>query len=172
MTELHRDDVHDASAHPPAEEDRIGSRAIVLVGVGALIVFFVASLAAIGAMKRQQSRLIPDGPAPLPAELGQSKIGLLEQRLFENSNQADVVQRVQRSKLESYGWVDPAQGIIRIPIERGYELVLAGERPEGSPSTAIGKYDEGTDRSGSAPAGPPAGSRSGGESPPRNGASR
>ena len=165
MTELHRDDAHHASAHPPAEEDRIGSRTIVLVGVGALLVFFVASVAAIGAMKRQQSRIIPDGPAPLPAELGQSKIGLLEQRLFEDSNQADVVNRVQRGKLESYGWVDPEKGVIRIPIERGFELVLAGERPEGSPSTALGKRDREATTQG-APAGVP-GSSGGGSSPPR-----
>jgi hypothetical protein len=167
MTELHRDDVHHASAHPPAEEDRIGSRTIVMIGVGALLVFFVASLAAIGAMKRQQGRINPEGPAPLPAELGQSKIGLLEQRLFENSNQADVVNRVQRAKLGSYGWVDPAQGIIRIPIERGMEMVIAGERPEGAPSTAIGRYEPG--RSGPAQPAPPAGR---GAAPPQNGAAR
>jgi hypothetical protein len=171
MTELHRDDAHHATAHPPAEEDRIGSRTIVLVGVGALLVFFVASLAAIGAMKRQQGRINPDGPGPLPAELGESKIGLLEQRLFENSNQADVVHRVQRSKLESYGWVDRSQGIIRIPIDRGMELVLAGERPEGSPSTAIGKYERGAEPSGNAPA-PARGANGGGDESPRKGAAR
>jgi hypothetical protein len=170
MTELHRDDVHHESAHPPAEEDRIGSRTIVMVGVAALLVFFVASLAAIGAMKRQQSRIVPDGPAPLPAELGQSKIGLLEQRLFENSNQADFVNRVQRSKLESYGWVDRSQGIIRIPIERGFELVLAGKRPEGAPSTAIGKREPGAAPAGGAPAAAPAGTD--GSAKPRNGAAR
>lgn len=142
MTEIHHDHAHHASAHPPAEEDRISSRKIVMVGVGALLVFFVASLGAIAAMKRQQARIIPDGPAPLPAELGQSKIGVLEQRLFENSNQADVVNRVQRAKLESYGWVDPEQGIIRIPVEQGMELVVAGERPEGAPSTAIGNVEQ------------------------------
>lgn len=171
MTELHRDDVHHASAHPPAEEDRIGSRTIVMVGVGALLVFFVASLAAIGAMKRQQGRINPDGAAPLPAELGQSKIGLLEQRLFENSNQADVVHRVQRSKLESYGWVDREQGIIRMPIDRGIQMVIAGERPEGAPSTAIGKYEPGAAPASSAPASPDDGSSSGVKRP-RNGAAR
>lgn len=146
MTELHHDEAHHASAHPPAEEDRIRSRAVVMVGVGALLVFFVASLAAIGAMKRQQSRINPEGPAPLPAELGQSKIGILEQRLFENSNQAEVMRTVQRSKLESYGWIDREQGIIRIPIERGMQQVIAGERPEGAPTTAIPRPEAGGSR--------------------------
>jgi hypothetical protein len=116
-------------AHPPAEEDRIQSRTIVLVGVASLIVFFVASLVAIASMRRQQGELRPQGAAPLPAELGEAKIGILEQRLFENSNQATVLREVQRRKLESAGWVDRAQGIARIPIDRAMELVLQGERP-------------------------------------------
>jgi hypothetical protein len=116
-------------AHPPAEEDRIHSKTIVFVGVAALVVFFVASLVAIAAMKKQQRDLLPDGPAPLPAELGQSKIGVLEQRLFEYSNQAAVLREVQRRKLESAGWVDRAQGVARLPIGRAMELVVQGERP-------------------------------------------
>ena len=116
-------------AHPPAEEDRIHSRTIVFIGVASLIVFFAASLAAIGSMRKQERELLPQGPAPLPAELGQSKIGILEQRLFEFSNQASVMNEVQRRKLDSAGWVDRGQGIARIPIGRAMELVLQGERP-------------------------------------------
>lgn len=172
MTEqLHDEHPHDASAHPPAEEDQIRSRAIVGVGVAALLLFFVASLAAIGAMKRQQARINPEGPAPLPAELGKSKIGIIEQRLFESSNQAEVVREVQRAKLESYGWVDRTRGIIRIPVEQGMQLVIAGKRPEGAPTTALPMVQPGApDVSAPTPSG--GGSNVSGPPSPRNGARR
>jgi hypothetical protein len=124
---------HSAGAHPPAEEDRIHSKTIVFVGVAALCVFVVASVVTITWMKRRQAELAPEGPPPLPAELGQSKIGMLEQRLFENSNQAQVMTRVQRQKLEQYGWVDRERGVVRIPIGEAMERVVAGERPQPSP---------------------------------------
>jgi hypothetical protein len=124
---------HSAAAHPPAEEDRIHSKTIVFVGVAALCVFFVASVVTITWMKRRQAELAPEGPAPLPAELGQSKIGILEQRLFENSNQAEVMRRTQERKLEGYGWVDRERGVVRIPIAEAMKRVLAGERPAASP---------------------------------------
>lgn len=123
-------------AHPPAEEDRVHSRTIVLVGVAALVVFFVASLAAIGAMRRQQRQLLPEGPAPMPELLGSAKIGLLEQRLFEHSNQAEAWRAAQRRRLESYGWVDPAKGVVRMPVERAMQLVLEGARPPASGEAA------------------------------------
>jgi hypothetical protein len=125
---------HSAGAHPAAEEDLIHSRTIVFVGVGALVLFFVASLATIGWMKRRQAELLPQGAAPYPAELGRSKIGLLEQRLFENSNQAEATRAAQLRKLDSYGWVDVEKGVLRIPIDRAMELVVKGERPKGEPS--------------------------------------
>jgi hypothetical protein len=36
---------------------------------------------------------------------------------------------IQRRELESYGVVDPARGIVRIPIQRAMELYLRGRRP-------------------------------------------
>jgi hypothetical protein len=120
-------------AHPPAEQDRIRSRTIVAVGVASLVVFLVASLVVVAGLRRQQRQLLPDGPRPLPAELGKSKIGIVEQRLFEHSNQAQATSRVQRRKLETYGWVDPAQGVVRLPVERGMQLVIEGQRPVATP---------------------------------------
>jgi hypothetical protein len=135
---------HDAGAHPPAEEDRIRSGTIVFIGVAALVLFLVASLATIGAMRRQQRALLPQGPAPYAEPLGTSKIGMLEQRLFENSNQVQAMYGAQRQKLRSYGWVDPAQGVVRIPIDRAMEMVMRGERPpasseHGQPETRAGE---------------------------------
>jgi hypothetical protein len=142
--ELHgtHPDAHAGGAHPPAEEDRIRSGMIVFIGVAAVVLFFVASLAVIGAMRRQQRAILPQGPAPYAEPLGTSKIGLLEQRLFENSNQVQAMYEAQRQKLRSYGWVDPAQGVVRIPIDRAMEMVMRGERAPASSGHADAEKEQ------------------------------
>ena len=116
---------HDASAHPKTEDDRIDSRAVVLVGVGALVVFTLASIAAGTYLHRRQAERA--GP-PLPAEIGQTKIGLVEQRLFDQPlrGAADKAARVKR--LESYGWVDQGKQVAHLPIDVAMQLVAAGVR--------------------------------------------
>ena len=115
--------------HPPAEEDVIPSGKIVLVGVAALVIFFLGSLAAGLGMRMVQREANPDGPAPVPSQAGQAKIGIVEQRLFANSNQGVAWREQARRQLESTGWVDRQKGIAHIPIERAMELVEKGARP-------------------------------------------
>ncbi|HVI76330.1 MAG TPA: hypothetical protein VM683_15195 [Anaeromyxobacteraceae bacterium] len=120
---------HGGIAHPPAEEDVVPSRRIALVGVGALIVFFVGSLAAGLGMRTLRRELNPDGPAPIPAEVGKAKIGMIEQRLFEHANQGPAWRAQAERRLHSYGWADRERGIVHIPIDRAMELVVKGEHP-------------------------------------------
>ncbi len=116
-----------------SEPDVVPSGSIVAVGVGALVIFLLASLAATTYL-RGQERQHPLPPAP--PELGRSKIGMVEQQLFELADRGarDHARRVQR--LQSYGWVDRSQGIAHIPIGEAMDLVLHGVRPSGPPSAA------------------------------------
>jgi hypothetical protein len=116
-------------AHPPAEEDQLPSGKIYMVGVVALVVFFIGSLAAGIGMKAMQRRLNPDGPALVPYAAGQGKIGIVEQRLFEHSNMGPAWREAAHQRLDSVGWVDRQRGIVHIPIARAMELVERGERP-------------------------------------------
>jgi len=120
---------HGGIAHPPAEEDVIASGAIVWVGVIAMIVFVVGSLAAVWQLQATRRAANPDGAAALPALAGQAKIGIVEQRLFENANQGVAWKEQARRRLETYGWVDEAKGVVHIPIDRAMDLVEKGERP-------------------------------------------
>ncbi len=120
---------HHGIAHPPAELDVVPSRRIVLVGLAALVVFFVGSLAAGLGMRNLRRELNPDGPPPLPAEAGRPKIGMVEQRLFENANQGPAWRAQAQARLGSTGWVDRKKGIAHIPIDRAMDLVVKGERP-------------------------------------------
>ncbi|HEX7488748.1 MAG TPA: hypothetical protein VF341_07570 [Anaeromyxobacteraceae bacterium] len=120
---------HDAAAHPPAEEDWVPSRRIVLVGVASLVLFFVGSLAAGLALRALRRELNPDGPPALPSEAGKAKIGMVEQRLFENANQGSAWRAQAEQRLRSTGWVDRQKGIVHIPIDRAMDLVEKGQRP-------------------------------------------
>jgi len=116
---------HDPSAHPKTEDDRIDSRTVVLVGVGALVVFTMASIAA-GTYLYQRNAERPT--LPIPAEIGQTKIGLVEQRLFELPQRGAGDRAARLKRLGGYGWVDEQKQVAHIPIEVAMGLVAAGVR--------------------------------------------
>lgn len=128
------------TAHPEqghhdvrSEEDRISSGKIVGVGVAALVVFFIGSLAAISYLRAREAEHV--GP-PIPAEIGQNKIGLVEQQIFELAVRGERDRAARRQRLGSYGWVDREAGVVHLPIDRAMELVVKGVRPmpvEGPP---------------------------------------
>jgi len=112
-----------------AEEDRISSRRIVAVGIASLVIFFLASLAATRMMVRDRAALLPEGPPPAPAEVGQAKIGIVEQQLFERARTGPEWKAEQLRRLDGWGWVDRREGLARIPVDRAMDLVVQGERP-------------------------------------------
>jgi hypothetical protein len=74
-------------------------------------------------------RMEARGAIAIPPEVGQSKIGLVEQQQF------GLVARGARSRardlerLGSFGWVDRQAGVAHIPIEEAMRLVVGGLRP-------------------------------------------
>lgn len=135
MTDPRTESLRAAEAHGPghgkvrSEEDRIPSVPILLVGVGALVVFFLASFATLSFLRVKEG----DRPLlPVPQELGQSKIGLVEQQLFESSTRGRRDHEARLERLGSYGWVDRKQGVVHLPIERAMELSAKGVRPRPS----------------------------------------
>lgn len=115
-----------------SEEDRISTGRILLVGIGSLVLFFFASMAVVLWFSFQQGER---PPLPIPPEAGASKIGMVEQQLFELSVRGERDRAAKRERLGSYGWVDRPAGIVHLPIERAMELVVRGERaaPGGAP---------------------------------------
>jgi hypothetical protein len=121
----HRHDVR-------SEEDRVSTSTILIVGVGSLVTFFVASLATVSFLRFQQGA----HPAiAIPAEIGQNKIGMVEQQLFEGTPPRGPRDRTARlERLGSYGWVDQQAGVVHLPIERAMQLVADGVRPATAPA--------------------------------------
>ena len=112
-----------------AEPDLVATPRLLAIAAFTLALFLGASLATGWAMEWWRGRLLPDGPAAPPAEVGRSKIGLVEQRLYETTRTGEDWTAEQWRRLESYGWVDRKAGIIHVPVEQGMERVLRGERP-------------------------------------------
>jgi hypothetical protein len=122
----HAEHVH---GHPPAEEDVIPSAQIVWVGVIALFIFILGSVATGLGMRAMRREANPEGDPPLPSEAGKAKIAMIEQRLFDNANQGVAWREAAHRRLQSTGWVDREKGIVHIPIERAMDLVEKGQRP-------------------------------------------
>jgi len=118
------------TAHPRAEEDRIASRTIALVGAGGLVLFLAAALATMAFLSTRNQR---HEWRPLPPELGRSKIGLVEQDPFFEGVplRGDRDRAARQARLDGWGWVDRARGLAHIPIAEAMSLVAAGVRPPG-----------------------------------------
>ena len=124
-----------AASHAPApsggthrarsEEDRVPTLRLVLVGLGALLIFLVGSLMTVGYLRARQAA---NGPIVIPPELGQSKIGLVEQQIFDLTVRGERARAKQLERLGSTGWVDRKAGVAHIPIEDAMRLVVAGVR--------------------------------------------
>ena len=112
-----------------AEPDVVDTPRLVAIAVVTLALFLVASLVTGWGMSWERGRILAQGPPPPPADVGQAKIGLVEQIPFDLTRTGEEWTAAQRRRLESYGWVDRRAGIIHVPVEQGMERVLRGERP-------------------------------------------
>jgi hypothetical protein len=136
MTPAHEPEHVHAEHSVRSEEDRIATGKLVFVGVAALVVFFIASAIAVGFYRVKQGER---GPLPVPPEIGQSKIGIVEQTMFDLQVRGARDRAARLERLSSYGWVDRGAGIVHLPIDRAMELVAQGVRPapDTSPPTSV-----------------------------------
>ncbi len=125
MSEIQHGEEH----RPRAEEDVVPAGRLIAIGIGALVIFFIGSVAMTLVLGAKRAALLPEGPPPIPAEAGKPKIGMLEQVLFENQTRAAQLKRAKLEQLDGYGWVDRRAGIIHIPIAEAMDRVAKGERP-------------------------------------------
>ncbi len=114
-----------------SEEDRISTGKIIAVGVGSLLLFFLASLATSAYLQVRQGE---HGPVPIPPEVGRSKIGMVEQQQFDVAVRGERDRAVRLERLGTYGWVDRSTGIAHVPIDVAMELVAKGVRPSPAPA--------------------------------------
>jgi hypothetical protein len=111
-----------------SEEDRISTPRIVTVGVASLVVFILSSAVVMVYFKgRMEAAPLP----PIPQDVGRSKIGMVEQQLYEVAQRGAVDRAARLERLGSYGWVDRRAGVAHIPIGDAMDLVAKGARAKG-----------------------------------------
>lgn len=73
-------------------------------------------------------RLMIGPPETIPSQLHGEvprEIARIDQTLIDIDEAAENERLRQREQLDTYGWVDEQQGLVRIPIERAFELLEA-----------------------------------------------
>jgi hypothetical protein len=100
---------------------------LVLLGGAALIVFTLASLAAV-LVEADELGGVTDDPTITRTDVGAEQIGMVEPRLIEVEDRAVRLAAERKAQLDEYGWVDRERGIIRIPVERAMQQLVEGRR--------------------------------------------
>src|SRR5262249_43587864 len=113
-----------SSSAPKAEADRFPTRLVLAVGLGALVIFALATWITYRVSEREIELALPAGPSAPPSEVGKDEIGLINQKLFEQQLEAQRKQTQQERRLSSYGWVDRDRGVIRIPIDEAMKKMV------------------------------------------------
>ncbi len=126
------------SAPRAAGYERRDARPGPLLGAAALLVAVIAlgSWATRGLLARFALRAEANAAGhPMAAERERPGGPVLQA-----DPRADALRHAAREReaLESYGWIDPAAGIVRVPLARAADLVLA----EGLPARAEPKEPE------------------------------
>jgi hypothetical protein len=120
--------------HPPQEPDIVPGRPIAAIGFGVIVAVVLCALIALwiescGTQGRSPSRAA-EGP-PIPED-----VSGVETRPF--SEQAQGIEMNQRASalLSTYSWVDRDRGIVRVPLEVAYQLLLERQRETTQPTGA------------------------------------
>jgi len=115
---------------PPEEQaqESIAWGAVLSVGAGSLIVFAIATLIAFKMMQTREKVLQPNGPDPLPVQIGRPDVGLVEQVPFDVTRALQAYRDERAARLSSWGWVDRKAGVVHMPIEEAMERVVKEHR--------------------------------------------
>jgi len=97
---------------------------VISIGVSAIVLFTVATLIAYRFMVMREKELQPLGPDPIPMEIGQREIGIVDQVPFDVTRAFPAYRDDRNRRLESWGWVDRKASVVHMPIEEAMERVV------------------------------------------------
>jgi len=109
-------------------EEGIAWGSLLGVAIGSILVFSIAILIAAKVLHAREQELQPNGPDPMPAQLGQSEIGVVDQVPFDVTRVLQVYRTGRLARLEHWGWVDRKAGIVHMPIADAMELVVKEQK--------------------------------------------
>jgi hypothetical protein len=121
---------------------------LVIAGVVFMIIFCLASagiLAAIFSKERPMQKMSPLGLIAAPDLQPLARFPKPNLQTDDGHAQMSALLARQNFELNSYGWIDRSNGIVRIPIDRAMDLILQRGLPtrtNGSPLQLIQERPE------------------------------
>ena len=119
------------SSHGPHEgghasgNDDVNLGKIVIIGVVSLAIFAAGIVWSYRLMVGRQAEINAHGVARVPSEIGKPEIGIVDQVPFSIDHRLEDWKAEYTKRLSTYGWVDRAKGVARIPIDKAMEQVVA-----------------------------------------------
>lgn len=115
-----------SASHSRGHEQRdISLRPIVLASVGLAVLILVAVVAMRSLFGFYLAREMRESPAANPLAVAEGERLPPEPRLQPQPiEQLRALRAREDVVLQTYGWIDRDQGIVRIPIERAMELII------------------------------------------------
>jgi len=97
---------------------------IIGVGVVSVLIFAVATLWSTHILNVTRSEMQPAGPPPIPKEVNQYEVGIVNLRVFALDQRAAQKRLRQLERLDSYGWVDREAGMAHIPVTEAMKMMV------------------------------------------------
>jgi hypothetical protein len=115
---------------PPAAqaEEAISWFKVIGTGVSALILFAIATWITYRFMTLREKALQPEGPDPIPVQIGQQEINIVDQVPFDVTRAVQTYRNERIERLSSWGWVDKKGGTVHMPIDRAMDLVVKEQK--------------------------------------------
>jgi hypothetical protein len=122
---------HSSEHLPPPElqaEEAISWVKVIAIAVSAVVIFTLSVLLVLRMLNSRERALQPFGPDPLPRQVGQTEIGLVDQVPFDVYRGLQAYRNERLQRLEGWGWVDRKQGTVHMPIEEAMDQVVREQR--------------------------------------------
>jgi hypothetical protein len=105
---------------------------IIGVGVASIAIFALATVWSTHILNSTRAEMQPGGPPPIPKQVDQYEVGIVNLRVFALDQRAAQKRLQQMERLRSFGWVDREAGLAHIPIDDAMKMYLAEQQTKGN----------------------------------------
>lgn len=113
-------------APPEAQqEEGIPVLRIALIGIASLILFTASGYWSWTIYDKRSRELQPLGPDPIPRQIGQGEIGIVDQVPFDVYRSLQTYKTYSKKRLTTWGWVDRKAGTVHMPIDIAMDQIVA-----------------------------------------------
>ena len=105
---------------------------IIGVGVASIAIFALATVWSTHILNSTRAEMQPGGPPPIPKQVDQYEVGIVNLRVFSLDQRAAQKRLQQMERLRSYGWVDREAGLAHIPVEEAMKMYVTDQQTKGS----------------------------------------